>query len=98
MKSLVLGKAKVISYEDLEEVWAKRVVKEAAQTAKGKGKYSQKSKSSPPEPEEDTVETARYGWKRTSVELKALEPTNKIARIYNAPKPVSTLVIQASRS
>ena len=30
LKSLVLGKAKVISYKDLEEAQAKRVVKEAA--------------------------------------------------------------------
>jgi hypothetical protein len=36
-KSLVLGKAKVMSYEDLEEARAKRVVKDAAQAAKGKG-------------------------------------------------------------
>jgi hypothetical protein len=35
-KSLVLGKAKVMSYEDLEEARAKRVVKESTQAAKGK--------------------------------------------------------------
>jgi hypothetical protein len=37
-KSLVLGKAKVMSYEDLEEARAKRVVKESTQADKGKGK------------------------------------------------------------
>lgn len=99
-KSLVLGKAKVMSYEDLEEARAKRLVKESTQAAKGKGKGGRKSKKSPPEPEEeeDTVETARRGRKRTSAELEAPEPTNKMARMCNAPKPASALVIQASRS
>ncbi|SLM36123.1 hypothetical protein LPUS_05564 [Lasallia pustulata] len=44
-KSLVLGKAKVMSYEDLEEARAKRVDKEAAKEAKGKGKRGRKRKS-----------------------------------------------------
>ncbi|KAF2260427.1 hypothetical protein CC78DRAFT_472988, partial [Lojkania enalia] len=43
-QSLVLGKAKVISYEDLKEARAKRAAKEAAK-GKGKGKVSQKRKS-----------------------------------------------------
>jgi hypothetical protein len=43
-KSLVLGKAKVISYEDLEEARAKRATKDAAK-AKGKGKRGRKRKS-----------------------------------------------------
>jgi hypothetical protein len=97
-KSLVLGKAKVMSYEDLEEARAKRVVKESTQAAKGKGKRSRKSKSSPPEPEEDTAETARRGRKRKSAELEAPESTNKMAQMSNAPKPASTLVMQASRT
>ncbi|KAF2429979.1 hypothetical protein EJ08DRAFT_661192 [Tothia fuscella] len=41
---IVLGKAKVISYKDLEEVRAKRAIKDAAK-AKGKRKYSRKRKS-----------------------------------------------------
>jgi hypothetical protein len=97
-KSLVLEKAKVISYQDLKETRAKRIVKESTQAAKGKGKRGRKSKSSPPEPEEDTVETARRRRKRKSAELEAPEPTNKIARISNTPKPASALVIQASRT
>jgi hypothetical protein len=36
--SVVLGKAKVMSYEDLEEARAKRAEKDAAKEAKGKGK------------------------------------------------------------
>jgi hypothetical protein len=43
-KSLVLGKAKVMSYEDLEEARAKRADKEAAKEAKGKGKRGRKRK------------------------------------------------------
>jgi hypothetical protein len=52
-KSLVLGKAKVMSYEDLEEARAKRAAKEAAK-AKGKGKRGRKRKS--PAPETDAPE------------------------------------------
>ena len=44
-KSLVLGKAKVMSYKDLEEVQAKRADKEATKEAKGKSKRGQKHKS-----------------------------------------------------
>ena len=43
--SVVLGKAKVMSYEDLEEARAKRAKKEAAKEAKGKGKRGRKAKS-----------------------------------------------------
>jgi hypothetical protein len=97
-KSLVLGKAKVMSYEDLEEARAKRVVKESTRAAKGKGKRGRKSKSSPPEPEEDTIETARRERKRKTAELEAPEPTNKMARMSNAPKPASALGMEASRT
>jgi hypothetical protein len=82
-----------MSYKDLKEARAKRVVKESTQVAKGKGKRGRKSKSSPPELEEDVIETARRRRKRKSTELKALEPTNKIARISNAPRLASALVI-----
>jgi hypothetical protein len=44
IKSVVLGKAKVISYEDLEEARAKRTTKEKATV--GKGKRGRKRKSS----------------------------------------------------
>lgn len=47
-KSLVLGKAKVMSYEDLEVARAKRVAKDAAKT-KGKSKRGPKPKSAAPE-------------------------------------------------
>jgi len=41
-KSVILGKAKVISYKDIEEVQAKRAAKEVI---KGKGNRSRKRKS-----------------------------------------------------
>ena len=85
------------------EAQAKRVIKEATWTAKGKGKYSRKQKSSTLKVEEDTIEedateedtagTARYGRKHKSA-VPAL--ANK-AQISNTPKPASTLIKQASR-
>ena len=44
-RSVVLGKAKVMSYEDLEEARAKRAAKEKATASKGKGKRGHKCKS-----------------------------------------------------
>jgi predicted LPLAT superfamily acyltransferase len=44
-KSLVLGKAKVMGYEELVEAGEKRVKKEAAQRAKSKGKRGRKRTS-----------------------------------------------------
>jgi hypothetical protein len=64
-KSLVLGKAKVMSYEDLEEARAKRVVKDAAKAAKGKGKRGRKRKGATPEAEE-AADKARRGRKSKS--------------------------------
>src|SRR5437763_2488079 len=49
--SVVLGKAKVMSYEDLEEARAKRAEKEAAKKAKGKGRRGRKRKSATTEPD-----------------------------------------------
>jgi len=90
-----------MSYEDLVEARAKRVVKEATRAAKGKGKRGRKRKSSTLEAEEDTTDedttgSARRGRKRRRAVLDAPAPANK-ARISNAPKPASTLMRQASR-
>jgi len=97
-----------MSYEDLVEAREKRVVKEAMRAAKGKGKRGRKRTSGMLEAdedtaeedaaEEDTIETARRGRKRKSAALDAPAPTNKMARISNAPKPASALVMQASRT
>ena len=51
-RSVVLGKAKVMSYEDLKEARAKRATKEKATADKGRGKRGRKRKS--PAPEEDS--------------------------------------------
>jgi len=81
-----------MSYKDLVEARAKRVIKEATRVAKGKGKRGRKRKSSTLEAEEDTIEedtteSARRGRKRKSATLNtpALALTTKIARISNAP-------------
>ena len=92
-----------MSYEDLVEARAKRVVKEATRATKGKGKRGRKRKSSTLETEEDTAEedtagSARRGRKRKSAALDAPAPANKKARISNAPKSASTLMRQASRT
>ena len=50
-RSVVLGKAKVMSYEDLEEARAKRATKEKATVGKGKRGLKRKSPTPEPEPE-----------------------------------------------
>jgi hypothetical protein len=102
-----------MSYEDLVEARAKRVVKEATRAAKGKGKRGRKRKGSTLEAEEDTAEedtaeedtaeedtagSARRGRKRKSAALDVPAPANKTAQISNAPKSASTLMRQASRT
>jgi len=48
---VVLGKAKVMSYEDPEEARAKHAEKEAAKESKGKGKHGRKRKRATTEPD-----------------------------------------------
>ena len=103
-KSLVLGKAKVMSYEDLEEARAKRVVKDAAKAAKGKGKRGRKRKGATPEAEE-AADKVKRGRKRKSAVLEA-EPEaeepeepepelkTKMARTNKAPAPSRASVMQ----
>jgi hypothetical protein len=55
-----------MSYKDLVEARAKRVVKDATRVAKGKGKRSRKQKSSTLEVEEDTIEEDTTGSTRRS--------------------------------
>ena len=59
--SVVLGKAKVMSYEDLEEARAKRAEKEAAKEAKGKGKRGRKPKSAVSKAEEASADKGNRG-------------------------------------
>ena len=84
--SVVLGKVKVMSYEDLKEVRAKRAEKEAAKEAKGKGKHGRKPKSAAPEAEEASADNGNRGRKRKSAALEAgaLELKTKVARMSEA--------------
>jgi hypothetical protein len=94
---LVLGNAKgegkVISYKDLIEARAKRVEKESTQEAKGKRRRGRKAKSSPPEAEEGTADTARRGRKRKSAAQNPPESSNKVTLAL-----AIALVVQVSRT
>jgi hypothetical protein len=102
-KSVVLGKAKVMSYEDIEEARAKRAAKEVI---KGKGKRGRKRKSAALEADEPETEAEpevaratkevitgkrKRGRKHKSAALKAdepePEPQPEVARIIEAPGP-----------
>jgi hypothetical protein len=93
--SVVLGKAKVMSYEDLEEARAKRAEKEAAKEAKGKGKRGRKPKSAVSEAEEAFADKGNRGRKRksTAPEADAPEPKAKVARMIS-PEPWKAPVAQ----
>jgi hypothetical protein len=65
-KSIVLGKAKVMSYEDLEEARVKRAAKDASK-AKGKGTRSRKRKN--PASEADVPEPDAEMARMTEVQV-----------------------------
>ena len=84
-KSVVLGKAKVMSYKDLERARAERAEKEQAK-AKGKGKRGRKPKSpapkvDTPEAEEATVDKGKRGRKRKSAAPEANASVPKVVRM-----------------
>ena len=97
-RSVVLGKAKVMSFEDIEVARATRAAKDVI---KGKGKRGRKRKSAAveadePEPEPDEPEVARSaeevingggkrGRKRAAQE--ADEPEPEVALMTDAPVP-----------
>jgi hypothetical protein len=91
-----------MSYEDLEEARAKRVVKDAAKEAKSKGKRGRKCKRVTPEAEEATADKVKRGRKRKSTVLEAEpepeepepEPNVKMARTSKAPVPSRASVMQ----
>jgi hypothetical protein len=98
-KSLVLGQAKVMSFEDIEVARAARAAKEVI---KGKGKRGRKRKSAAleadePEPEPEVARAAKEvikgrgkrGRKRKSAaqEANAPEPEPEVARMIDAPVP-----------
>jgi cell division septum initiation protein DivIVA len=96
-----------MSYEDLEEARAKRVVKDATQAAKeakGKGKRGRKRKRATSEAEEATANKVKRGRKRKSTVLEAEaeepeveepepepEPDAKIAQTSKAPSRASVM-------
>ncbi|TGO17915.1 hypothetical protein BPAE_0404g00060 [Botrytis paeoniae] len=80
MRLLVLGKAKVMSYEDLEDARAKHAIKESTQAAKNKGKRGRKCKSGTPEIDEADVDTIRNIRKHKSVAQNPFESGNQVDR------------------
>ena len=95
-KSLVLGKAKVMSFEDLEAARAKRAAKEKAKATTGTGKRGRKPKNAVPEGEEATAGKAKRGRKRKNLESDGeagpLEPRKtRVVRMSEAPESVRAL-------
>lgn len=88
-KSVVLGKAVVMGYEQLEEARAKRNEKDAAKATKGKGKRGRKRKSAAPEvdmPDEATKGKGKRGQKRKSDALEVDMPEADVLEAH-APEP-----------
>jgi hypothetical protein len=94
-KSLVLGQARAMSYEDLQEARTKRAAKDTAK-AKVKGKRGRKCKSPEPEPEpepeleESTIGKGKRGRKRKTPEPELEEDTagkGKYGRKRKTPEP-----------
>jgi hypothetical protein len=77
-KSLVLGKAKVMSYKDLEEAQVKRATKERAAAERGKGRSSHKCKA-PVQGKEKTI--------LPQPEEGLSAPANRTARSKARPTP-----------
>jgi len=98
-KSLILGKAKVMSYEDLKEAREKRDAKDKAKAkaAAGKGKCGRKPKNVVPEAEteEATTGKGKRSRKRTTVpEADGPGRKAKLPRISEVPEPVRAPVAQ----
>jgi hypothetical protein len=92
-KSLILGQARAMSYENLQEARAKRAAKDTAK-AKVKGKRGCKCKSPEPEPEpeleESTIGKGKRGRKRKTPEPELEEDTagkGKYGRKRKTPEP-----------
>ena len=98
---VVLGKAKVMSLEDIEVARVARAVKEVI---KGQGKHGQKRKSTAPEADEPELEAramketikgrGKRGRKRNSAAQEADEPEPEVALIIDAPVPWRAPVVR----
>ena len=90
-KSLVLGKAKVMSFEDLEAARAKRAAKEKAKATTGTGKRGRKPKNAVPKGEDATTGKAKRGRKRKNPEPDGetgpSEQRTRVVRMSEAPEP-----------
>ena len=88
-RSVVLGKAKVMSYEDLEKARAKRATKEKAIVGKGKRGPMRKSPTSEPEPEAQVgspkVVTDPSVPKDKVAQMNEVEPTKTLEVPWKAP-------------
>lgn len=86
---MVLGKAKVISYEDLEEARAKCSAKEKATASKGKGKRGHKRKSPAPEAEGEAsspeLESGSSVLKVKVAWMSEVEPAKALRVPWRAP-------------
>jgi len=94
--SVVLGKAKVMSYEDLEEARAKRAEKDAAEEAKGKRKRDRKPKNGVPEGDDASADKENRGRKRksTTEDADPPEPKAKKARVVELSEAARAPVAQ----
>ncbi|MCJ1279153.1 hypothetical protein MMC21_006977 [Puttea exsequens] len=81
-RPVVLGKAKAMSYEDVEEARTKRVAKEKATASKGKRGRNCKNPAPEPEPEVETVSSVledKMG------RMSEVEPTKSLRAPWRAP-------------
>jgi len=88
IRSVILGKTKVISYEDLEEARAKRAAKEKAIASKGKRDPKRKSPTLEPEPEPEPELEAQAGSPKAVTDSSMLK--DKVARMSKI-EPAKTL-------
>jgi len=93
-KSVILGKAKVMSYEDLQEARSKRAEKEAAKKVKGKGKRGRKPKNPMPETEvgaEVVTANKERGRKRKKTVQEAEVPETAAKRVRASEAPEQSI-------
>lgn len=79
-RSIVLGKAKVMSYEDLEEARARREVKDKATTSKGKRGRKRKT----PAPEEEAEVSSSVPQDKVARKSE-VEPAKAVGVLWRAP-------------
>lgn len=100
-KFLILGKAKVMSYEDLEVAGAKRAAKEKAKATAGTGKAGRKLQNAAPEAEEATADKKQRRPKRKSLapEAGSLETrSTPVVRMSETSEPARAPVGRLSEA